>query len=495
MKRIFIALFLVAVCSLAHQAHSQILSVGAGCPFGSALADGCPGAQANGTIIDAHLADAQAVIDLNIDGGSGYTNGTYAWTSSGGGCSPNASGTVTVSGGQLGGGVRGSAANYAITTRGAGCTSQPTIAIPAGAGAGTGGGIVATVYQLTPHNCTSVTACNSAVAANWNVAGVDYPIGVDTTLTLSNPSVTQPSGCTWSSPTLTCTGGGTINGYAFSGSQLLLLSTGTWTVTNSSFTCTSASGQSILYMVTVAKGVSATFKYNTLNGGAVRTPGVSPGIPCVSPSGLVAMIDSQQGNGDALTFEYNICYNFDAVCGDFTGATPGTQIVTFTEKYNYYYGLGICGTGSNSSGPCDHGQAWYGYLTNNATFQINWTSTFNVALNHYYEGPTGLSGLASQVGDSYAQVLTSQNNYRMARGTQSYTGISNADQTSGAVMFCGHQTDPLLGSLSGTMTNSILEYSGANSAYNPSQSTCQADIAPADFNAGTGHACGVTTCN
>src|SRR6185312_8231615 len=118
--------------------------------------------------------------------------GPYAWTSTGGGCSVAATGTVTVTGGQLGGNNRGTA--FTITNEGSGCTSRPTISVPAGAGAGTGGSIIPTVYQLTPHNFSSV----------FNVPGVDYPIGYDTTLSLQDPTIASlPSGASFAGTTVT----------------------------------------------------------------------------------------------------------------------------------------------------------------------------------------------------------------------------------------------------------------------------------------------------
>lgn len=72
---------------------------------------------------------------LTLAAGSGYTNGTYTWTATGGGCSTEPIGTVTVSGNAL------TSATIGATTQGVGCTSGPTIPIPGGAGAGSGGSI------------------------------------------------------------------------------------------------------------------------------------------------------------------------------------------------------------------------------------------------------------------------------------------------------------------------------------------------------------------
>jgi hypothetical protein len=441
------------------------------CPHSTdAIADGCATAQVHGTIVDPHLADAQAVIDLSITGGLGYTDGTFVWVSSAGVCARAATGTVTVVEGKLGGATRG--ALYSITDEGSGCTSRPTIAVPAGAGTGVGGSIVPTVYQLTPHNAAVV------VGANWSVAGVDYPVGANTTLTFKDPMTGGlPTGCTVRGSTVTCAGsGGVLDGWDFRNLRLVL-DASEWTITNSKFRC--AAGIPGLDQIRVGAGVaSATIRYNTFDGGA------SLGRGCVS-GGLVANVRTVQTSG-TLDFAYNLCLNADSKCFSVGSAGSGSLIVN--EKYNYYGEIGLCGGG------CSHGEAEYSY---GSTFQtINWTLEYNVAINHYYSGPTNLTSEIAQVGDDIHLVSRTAHNYVLSQGTQAYIGNNNeAGQVSSAPIFCGHQIDPLPGSLSGTMRDSILDYSGAFFAYNPSGGTCQSDIAPADWNAGTGHACRPSGCN
>ena len=76
--------------------------------------------------------------------GSGYTNGFYGWTATGGGCTTEPSGIVGV-----GTNTSGQIDFMRITNAGAGCTSAPSIAIPSGAGSGTGGGIGLAVAGAT----------------------------------------------------------------------------------------------------------------------------------------------------------------------------------------------------------------------------------------------------------------------------------------------------------------------------------------------------------
>ena len=58
--------------------------------------------------------------------GSGGTAGTYNWTGSGGACTTQPTGTITVAGGSITG--------LSVTNVGKGCTSAPTIALPTGTG-------------------------------------------------------------------------------------------------------------------------------------------------------------------------------------------------------------------------------------------------------------------------------------------------------------------------------------------------------------------------
>jgi hypothetical protein len=451
---------------------ATITATSSGCPFTSSLSDGCSGAQAHGTIVDARLADPHAVTDLSIVGGSGYTNGTYTWTSSGGGCSVGATGTITVLGGQLGGAARGTAGNYSITNEGSGCTSRPTIAVPAGAGPGTGGTITATVYQLTPHNASP----------SWNVAGVDYPIGYDTTLSLKDPTTASlPSGCTFSGSTVTCAGsGGMLNGYDFSlHSTKLAVTASGWTVSNNKFVCTASSAGAL---ATVSSAVtSVTFKYNTFNGGA------SLGHGCTS-GGLVASINSSQNSG-SITIEYNYCFNPDSKCVNFQGSTANGSL-TITEQYNYWAEIGLCGGG------CAHGESEYAYVNNN-TQTFNWTLAFNTAITHYWSGPTNATSEFAQEADNDIVVTNTNHNFGIARGNQAYTGSNNnSGQVSSAALYCGHQNDPSAASESGSSTNNIWDYSGAFFPYNTTDGTCTKDLSSiADFNAGTGHACSPSSCN
>lgn len=86
---------------------------------------------------------------VNLTAGTGYTNGTYTSTSTGGGCSTAPVASVTVSGGGF--------TAYTITTVGKGCTSSPTFPLPGGAGAGSGGVITAQWPAAQANKASSLT--------------------------------------------------------------------------------------------------------------------------------------------------------------------------------------------------------------------------------------------------------------------------------------------------------------------------------------------------
>lgn len=89
----------------------------------------------------ADLANGK-ISSLALTAGSGYTNGTYALSVTGGGSGSGFAGTVTVAGGVL--------SSTAITNNGTGYPQTATIGIPAGAGAGTGGAITPTIATIAP---------------------------------------------------------------------------------------------------------------------------------------------------------------------------------------------------------------------------------------------------------------------------------------------------------------------------------------------------------
>lgn len=456
-----------------------------GCRFTVSLSDGCLGRQASGFTVPLRLGDYQSVVDLSIDSGSGYTNGTYTWTSSGGGCTRAATGTVTVSGGLLGGQYGDNARGnlYTIADGGAGCTSRPTIAIPAGAGAGTGGGIISNVFQLTPHNS------KPQLGSTYSIAGVDYPVGYDVAnITLQDPTTAPlPAGATYDTDKRLVHldgAGGTLSGYLFDRSLVVEVDVNGWTISNNKFVCdpTIQPHDSSQIQVNNTVTGTVTINFNYFDGGVTAHDTV-----CTT-GGLTGNVSSSQASGN-IVFDYNYCINAESKCFNMNGLNDGALIFV-EEKYNMYINLG------SSDSFSSHGEAEYVFCGPHPTETYTWDGQFNTAYNQYWSGPTNLT---SQFAFAEADACTRANdvfhyNFGIAFGTQPLIGSNNDNgQVSSAVQFCGHQE---LGSVTNqTMTNNLHYYSGSFFPYNPTEGTCQGVLTPADFNAGTGNTCNLTTCN
>jgi hypothetical protein len=448
------------------------------CSQGNTLPDGCQLAQASGAIIDSHLADPQAVVALNVTPGRGYNDGTFGWISTGGGCSRPAAGTIIVAGGLLGGARGGS---WTISDHGAGCASRPAIFVPSEAGYGSGGRIIPSVYQKTPHNSSPP----------YNMPGIDYPVGYDTKLVLADPTTAKlPTGATVSGHTVTIGGNNvTLNGYDFSLHGTTLVINGGITgcvVTNNKFKI-AAAGQKDLQNILLRPGsTDCAIKYNWFDGSSVH--GTGSGIP----GGAIANVNVLSTSG-VFTFEYNYCFLPDSKCLNFGGHPISSETLNVVEKYNYYGELGTCGA------VCSHGEAEYSYsgFTSGAVFQILApTVQFNVAVTHMYSGPTNLASQMAVVGDAVAILGADiEYNYELSQGDQAYAGSRNRlAEVASSAMFCGHQEN---GSNSGgIMAHNILDYSGAFFPYNGSGGTCARDFPNiSDINAGTGNRCNPSTCN
>jgi hypothetical protein len=216
------------------------------CPQGTALPDGCKRAPAGAPQLP-HLLDVRTVVMLNILPGSGYADGTYDWTATGGGGS-GAAGTVTVSGGMLGGQNN---QGYAIADPGSGYTSRPTISV-SGLSGGSGGSITPTVYQATPHSASTP----------WNMPGVDYYVGVPSGTTLKDPTTSGslPSGAALSGSMVSVTGcNTTLDSLDFTlhATALVINVTGsgcTTTVQNSKFSANATSLYPIAFLESLGSG-------------------------------------------------------------------------------------------------------------------------------------------------------------------------------------------------------------------------------------------------
>jgi len=408
------------------------------CPYGGALPDGCHGAPA-GTPQLPHLLDVQQLTALNILPGSGYTNGTYTWTGSGGGGS-GATGTITVVSGALGG---PNGFQYTITNQGTLYTSRPTIAVPAGAGAGSGGLIVPTVYQATPHNATTP----------WNMPGVDYFVGVPNGTVLKDPTngANLPAGATFSGHTVTVTGCNvTLDGFDFTlhGTALVINVTGTGCTTivqNSKQQAQPAS--TTLYPIAYLNNLGSGGAFVYLNN---EYDGLAPyGITGGSGFGVNAPICCK-GN---VTLMYNYFHHFDSKIIQMSGTTPSSPLL---ERYNLFADFASCG------GTCPHGEAEYTYSGSAGT--VSFTGQFNTYILHMYAGgSTNLTAPhAVQADNMTINGVLDDHNVILAQGPQGTCSQNNPiAYVASAAIYDGAQNDPSAALLTnGTFTYNYIDNSG-----------------------------------
>jgi len=186
----------------------------------------------------------------------------------------------------------------------------------------------------------------------WNVAGVDYPVGHYTaTGSLTDPAVTQPSGCTYSAtgsggggPILDCRGAAalTISGYNFGpvgghGATVLQIQdnrgANTVTITNNLFVSDDNSINSSINcpIIIPTNGVfSLVMTYNTLDNCSYVDTYCAVALSGSAALNASQMYDQHVGNG---TRQYNAFLNTagQVIRGGGTG--------TLTDQFNYIEGL------------------------------------------------------------------------------------------------------------------------------------------------------------
>jgi hypothetical protein len=259
----------------------------------------------------------------------------------------------------------------------------------------------------------------------WNVAGVDYPVGYDTTATLADPLTagTLPACATVSGHTVTVNSAPcTIQHFDFSlhsGMCLEIFLTGgnTVTVQNNKFgwgpNCNPAGGG----MMTVRGNGNLVFKYNQVE------------------SSLSAQLEGiiKFNNTGTLTAEYNAFFNMSK--DTFHGWPASTTVVT---RYNYAENMGSPGVHANYT-YMDGTQTWnseYETILNTAAgccttalcqFELNPVTVPSIrcANNVLVSRPGGSSGnptarlitVGYPSGDPTLTNLVIQNNYGDTTGT------------------------------------------------------------------------------
>jgi hypothetical protein len=408
-------------------------SSGTDCPYGAALNDGCSSAPKGGLDLPG-LLNPQQVVMLNIVPGSGYPNGTYQWTTTGGG-GGGASGTVTVSAGELG---NADNQGYTIAHPGSGYTSRPSIVV-AGLTGGQGGSITPSVYQATPHNASTP----------WNVAGVDYHVGIPSGTTLRDPTSAGnlPAGASYASSVVTVSGCNvTLDGFDFTQHSTSVVvkvtsSNCTTTIEDSLFWAAAPALQPIANLLNLGPGGSFVFQRNEYNGRAAIGNSQGSGYQVNDPI---------QGSG-AITLEYNYFHNFDSKVIQVSGSTPAAP---FTERYNLFADFGSCSASGSSA--CAHGEAEYTYGGGTVKF----TGQFNTYISHFHDGSGDLTALqAVQADDVQIDGVTDDHNVVIAPGPQATCNANNqTGYVAAAAIYDGQQEG---GSLSNvTFASNYIDDSG-----------------------------------
>ncbi len=211
----------------------------------------------------------------------------------------------------------------------------------------------------------------------WQVAGVDYAVGIPSGTTLTDPTLAGalPAGATYSasSHTVTVTGNNiTLDGYDFSlhGGIELVIQSDNVTVENCNFAVgTNQGSQGTVVSATSAAG-NVTFLDNNFNGNDVA----------VTPQ-LGQLLNIQ--NKGTVSFQYNYFHDTGGDCIDFSGG-PQADIV----EYNVFANIGV------NTGHADPLQ-WYdaqitsGEIGFNTIYQdVPQPGPGNGALTVLSEGPT-----------------------------------------------------------------------------------------------------------
>lgn len=201
----------------------------------------------------------------------------------------------------------------------------------------------------------------------WNVAGVDYAVGIPGKLSLKDPRrVALPTGCSLQGTTVTCSGNVVLDGYDFSlnDGTTLVINDGNVTVRNCMFAVGRNQG-ALGKIIDVSGLANATFLNNEFDGSD---------IPVIPQRGQTISVL----NTGTVIFRYNYFHNSGGDMVDFS-AGPQVNIV----QYNVFKDIGLKTAHSDTL-------QWCGSIISHADLSFN-TIVQNVA---------GLSGMGLIVPNS-----------------------------------------------------------------------------------------------
>jgi len=167
----------------------------------------------------------------------------------------------------------------------------------------------------------------------FNVAGVDYHVGVSASVTLRDPATeTLPAGCNYKASLVTCTKDNTIiSGYDFSlhdGVQLYAAGVSGTIITNNKFGIGSTCKDPL---IDIRNAGSVTIAHNTFEGAGSLCPDLLFGT----------FIFGVYSAGAVSTVEYNVFSNIPTDALQYAGPSSGAASIIL--RYNLYYIQGFFG--------------------------------------------------------------------------------------------------------------------------------------------------------
>jgi hypothetical protein len=275
----------------------------------SAIALGTLSDTVNGLSGDSN--SLQSLVVAGIPAGSTLADGTHSFTAMAGSTSVNVAGWnlshLTV--------MAASAMTFTLTATATEQNAAGAISSASSSEAVTVAGASSSGTPQLPNLFSGY-----AVRPPWQVAGVDYAVGLPAGTTLRDPSApgALPAGVWISGNTINVTGNNvTLSGFDFSlhgGYGISVQGSGT-TITDNNFLGTSQSG----FLVHTAAGASnTTISYNTMNGGGATGDLADGELIYAAGQGLTVennwIYNAPQHfvsvlNGGALTYSYNLLEN------------------------------------------------------------------------------------------------------------------------------------------------------------------------------------------
>jgi hypothetical protein len=189
-----------------------------------------------------------------------------------------------------------------------------------------------------PNFFTGYAGKTYSVRPPWNVAGVDYPVGLPSEIRLVDPSTAPlPIGCSYSqakTQTVTCEGANiTVSGYDFSlhNGIRLMISGANNIVTKNKFKLNPNCDDPVVNYFLNAPG-RFTFTYNSVEGGGSACDKLLYGT----------MLNGIYVGGSSSLVEYNLFRNIPSDVMDAGGPKDSGQ-ASYTLRYNLYLTEGFQG--------------------------------------------------------------------------------------------------------------------------------------------------------